>query len=670
MGVPEEKEFAFLVGGGQTGALMRVHDWSHSPLGAPNSWPQSLRSIVSVMLSSEFPMFVAWGPQLGFLYNDRYADILGAKHPAALGGRFEEIWAEIWNDIRPIIDQAIQGHATYHRNLPLLVNRREHEEQAWFTFSYSPIRDENGLVAGMFCAVMETTDQVLAERHRVEEVERLRLLFQQAPGIIAVLREPDHVFEIANNAYLQLVGHREILGKPIREALPEVAGQGFFELLDQVYRTGEPYVGREIAVRLQRKPDDPLEERYVNFVYQPTRDYRGKITGIFVEGSDVTEAVKAHKALQASENELKAANRRKDDFLAMLAHELRNPLAPIATASELLKLTAADSDRVKKTSDVIARQVAHMTELVDDLLDVSRVTRGLVTLQHETLSIGRLLAEAVEQVRPLLEAKRQHFTVHAPDEQCFVRGDRTRLIQVFSNILNNAAKYTQSDGQIMLTVSCDSANVEVAIEDNGIGIEPALLPHIFDLFTQAERSPDRSQGGLGLGLALVKSLLELQGGRVSARSAGVGQGSRFTVRLPRVIADPEPQQEAKLRIRPDSGKLRILVVDDNKDAAVMLQLLLDAQGHETLAAFSANDALAIAQRTSPAVLFLDIGLPDMDGYELAQRLRALPETGSSLLIALTGYGQPQDKERAKEAGFDHHLVKPAKPDDLFSLLVK
>jgi signal transduction histidine kinase/ActR/RegA family two-component response regulator len=659
----------FLANGGKTGALMRAHDWSRSPLGAPDAWPQSLRSIVGMLLNSKFPMFIAWGPELGFLYNDAYAEILSDKHPAALGNRFQDIWADIWDDILPSIEQAMQGHAVYHDNLPLTMNRKGYEEQTWFTFSYSPVRDESGEVAGMFCAVTETTEQVLAARHRAEELKRLQRLFQQAPGIIAVLRGPEHIFDIANDAYSWLTGSRDILGKPVREALPELADQGFFQLLDQVYKTGKPYFGNEVPVRLQRDSNGPLEERFVSFIYQPTFDHRGNITGIFVEGSDVTESVKAHRALQASENELKAANRRKDEFLAMLAHELRNPLAPIASAAALLKLGALDEGRIRKTSEVITRQVEHMTELVDDLLDVSRVTRGLVTLQEETLDVGSLLADAAEQVRSLMATKRQHFTMRAPDAPLLVRGDRTRLIQVFSNILNNAGKYTPQGGHVALSVVADDAHVEVSVEDDGIGIAPSLLPHIFDLFTQAERSPDRSQGGLGLGLALVKSLLELQGGTVAAHSAGTGQGSRFTVRLPRVTAPGLlSAHRTETGAMQCAARSRVLVVDDNRDAAETLQLLLQAEGHEAFIAYRAHDALTIARQTSPGIVFLDIGLPDMDGYALARRLRDLPETARASLVAVTGYGQPDDKERAREAGIDHHLVKPARLADVLGLL--
>lgn len=661
----------FLDDGGQVGALMRLHDWSKSPLGLPYFWPQSLRSVVGVLLNSKFPMHVAWGGELGLLYNDAYAQILGEKHPSALGSRFHDVWPEVWAHILPSIEQSLQGQASYHDNVRLTLNRSGYNEQAWFTFSYSPIRAENGEVGGIFCTVMETTEQVLAERHRAEEINRLQLLFQQAPSFIAVLHGPNHVFEIANDAYCRLIGHRNVLAQPIREVLPELEGQGFFEHLDQVYATGEAFFGNELPVVLQRFPDDESQECFVSFIFQPTLDHRGNVTGVFVEGTDVTESVSTRLSLQRSESELKESNRRKDEFLAMLAHELRNPLAPIATAAALLKLGSLDEDRLRKVSKIITRQVEHMTELVDDLLDVSRVTRGLVTLQEEVLNISSVLADAVEQVRPSMEAKQQHFTEQVPEEHLFVTGDRTRLIQILSNVLNNASKYSPDGGQISLRVIADKAHVMVTVEDDGIGISADLLPHIFDLFTQAERSADRSQGGLGLGLALVKNLIELHGGKVSAHSAGVGEGSQFTVWMPRTHAT-NITLEADARVSMSSCETirKVLVVDDNADAAETLKLLLEAKGHEVFTANLAHDALIIARQTSPDILFLDIGLPDMDGYELARRLRNIPETVGSSLVAVTGYGQLQDRERATEAGFDHHFVKPAKAADVLNVLLK
>jgi PAS domain S-box-containing protein len=643
----------FLSGGGEMGAMMRAHDWSASPLGPPSAWPPALRTVVGLMINSKFPMFVAWGPELGFLYNDAYRDILGEKHPAALGRRFRDIWSEIWADIGPLAERALAGESTYSDRLYLVMNRHGYDEETWFTYSYSPVRDETGKVSGMYCTCVEVTDQVHAERYRNQENERFRALFEQAPGIIAVLRGPDHVFELTNQSYLQLIGHRQLIGKRARDALPEVAGQGFFELLDRVYTSGEPFVGHASPLRLQREPNGPLEERYIDFVYQPIRDPSGAVSGIFVEGSDVT-------LRKQIEDELRAANRQKDQFLAMLAHELRNPLAPIMTAAQLLRMGRTDEKSVSNASDIIVRQAAHMTDLVNDLLDVSRVTRGLVTLDKEELDLNVIVAAAVEQVRPLVDARRHSLTLQLSGQPAHVIGDRTRLVQVISNILNNAAKYTAPGGSILLAVRVDETRVFVTVRDNGVGIAPEVVPYIFDLFTQAERTPDRSQGGLGIGLALVKSLVALHGGTVHAKSAGLGQGSEFSLCLPRVAA-PAPAQGHAGRhdAGQDTGHLRVMVVDDNVDAAQMLAALLEVQGHAVSVEYDGRGALERARRERPDVLLLDIGLPDMDGYELARRLRAQPENGRATLVALTGYGQSQDREEAQQAGFDHYLVKPA-----------
>jgi signal transduction histidine kinase/CheY-like chemotaxis protein len=385
----------------------------------------------------------------------------------------------------------------------------------------------------------------------------------------------------------------------------------------------------------------------------PLRDSAGKLVQWFGSNTDVT-------ALELAQSELRTANRRKDEFLAMLAHELRNPLAPISTAAELLKFAGLDQDRIRQTSNIIARQVAHMKKLVDDLLDVSRVTRGLVSLQEEVCNVGALVADALEQSRSLVELKHHQLKVDLPEQPCFVKGDPTRLIQVFSNILNNAAKYTPAHGHISLHLYAENDQVEVAVQDDGIGIAPALQPHIFELFTQAERSPDRSQGGLGLGLALAKSLVELHAGSVAVHSQGLGLGSRFVVTLPRVVPAETglqaPLSGAAMAAVADG--LRLMVVDDNVDAAETLSALLEMLGHRVSIAHTAQDALDTASRGAPRMLFLDIGLPDMDGHALARQLRAMPATAGAVLVAVTGYGQPEDRERAMRAGFDHHLVKP------------
>jgi len=290
----------FLAGGGTMGAAMRGHDWAATPLGPPAGWPQALKTAVGILLQSKFPMFLGWGRDLNILYNDSYAEILGAKHPA-LGRRFQDVWAEIWTEIGPLADRALAGEATYSENLPLLMRRKGFDEQTWFTFSYSPLRAEDGSVCGMFCACVETTATVLAERRRIHEAERLRDLFDNAPGFMAVLSGPDHVFDLANAAYMRLIGHRDVIGKTVREALPEVSGQGFIKLLDEVYENGKPFTGVSVDVALRSREGGPVEKRLVDFVYQPILGDDGRVAGIFCEGYDVTDRHTAEQKLRESE---------------------------------------------------------------------------------------------------------------------------------------------------------------------------------------------------------------------------------------------------------------------------------------------------------------------------------------------------------------------------------
>lgn len=301
--MPEQMQTtpAFLQDGGEIGALIRAHDWSRSPLGAPDDWPQSLRSVVGLMLTSRFPMFVAWGDELGFLYNKPYAEILGAKHPKAMGERFHDIWREIWPDISPLINAALAGETTFRENLPLIMNRSGFDEQTWFTFSYSPVRNESGRVAGMFCTCTEITAQVLADKQLSTERERQRLMLKEMPGFAALLVGPEHRYEYVNDAYVEIAGLRDYIGRTVREVLPELEGQGNYELLDQVYETGEPFVARGRPIRLH---GDKEQERYIDFVYEPVRDDSGAVTGIFVGGYDVTATKRAESALREMNDSL------------------------------------------------------------------------------------------------------------------------------------------------------------------------------------------------------------------------------------------------------------------------------------------------------------------------------------------------------------------------------
>jgi PAS domain S-box-containing protein len=372
---------------------------------------------------------------------------------------------------------------------------------------------------------------------------------------------------------------------------------------------------------------------------------------------DVSARKELERQLRRRAEELAENDRRKDEFLAMLSHELRNPLAPIRNAVQIMKTVHTEEPRLRWSRDVIDRQVAHITRLVDDLLDVSRITRGKVRLAKGPVELGQVMRQAVEASRPLFDARRQVLTVTPPREPVWLEADSTRLAQVLGNLLNNAAKYTDEGGRVWFTAAADGDAAVVRVRDDGIGISPDLLPHVFEMFTQGDRSLDRSQGGLGIGLTLARSLVEMHGGTLTVHSEGVGRGSEFVVRLPLQAATP-PQPSPDEGASTGGASLRILVVDDNRDSADSLALLLRETGHTVETAYDGVEALAAARRFAPAVVLLDIGLPGMDGYEVARSLRREPGR-VPLLVALTGYGQDDDRARALEAGFDEHLVKPA-----------
>ncbi|MFY0565674.1 ATP-binding protein [Archangium lansingense] len=497
------------------------------------------------------------------------------------------------------------------------------------------------------------------EHHR-----RLARVFQHAPVGIAILRGPNHVFEFANADYLKLISNRPVVGRSAREALPELANQGIFELLDNVFATGEPFIGRSVRVMINRGAGGAPEEGFFDFVYQPMLDEAGQVEGIVAVAFDVTELANARRGAES-------ANRAKDEFLAMLGHELRNPLAPILTALQLMQLRGDDSTERERT--LIERQVKHLVRLVDDLLDVSRVTQGRVELKREKIELSTVVAKAIEQASPLIEQREHTLTVDVPRNGLRLDADPTRLAQVFSNLLTNAAKYTEPGGRISVTAVREGGEAVVRIRDNGTGIAPETLPRVFDLFVQERQALDRSQGGLGLGLAIVRSMVTLHGGSVGVHSEGRGRGSEFTVRLPVLEAGEVQAVAAPVQAEPkpparNAVPSRILVVDDNKDAADILSESLMILGCETQVAYDGPSALKMAETFRPEVALLDIGLPIMDGYELARLLREQHSTRGIRLIAVTGYGQSSDRQQSKAAGFDAHLVKPLDLDVLESLL--
>jgi PAS domain S-box-containing protein len=387
----------------------------------------------------------------------------------------------------------------------------------------------------------------------------------------------------------------------------------------------------------------------------------GNLPAICLIVTDVTKQ-KEHQDLQDS-------NRRKDEFLAMLAHELRNPLAPISNAIAILNHLMKGDDKVAYVSDIIDRQTRHLSRLVDDLLDVSRISLGKIKLQKERVDLATIVARAAEISTPLLNARKHQLTVQMPPTTLFLEADGTRLAQVISNLLTNAAKYTDEGGSIFLSTAIEGDEVVIRVLDSGMGISAELLPHIFDLFIQGDRSLARSEGGLGIGLTLVRRLVELHGGTVRAASDGLGCGSEFTVRLPALPPENPSQEISTHEVDTEKGSSRqILVVDDNKDAATTIGMLINLLGHEVTVANSSLEALELAKTTQFQAVFLDIGLPGMNGHQMACCLRSLPEYRSTLLVAMTGYGQEEDIARSIDAGFDHHCVKPVELQRLSSLL--
>jgi CheY-like chemotaxis protein/nitrogen-specific signal transduction histidine kinase len=373
-----------------------------------------------------------------------------------------------------------------------------------------------------------------------------------------------------------------------------------------------------------------------------------------------------------AEERLQDANRRKDEFLAMLSHELRNPLAPIRNAVEVIRRLAPPDAKLTMARDVVDRQVSLLARLVEELLDVSRISQGKISLKKEAVDLGRIIANSVETARPLIDARNQTLSVSVPSAPVWLSADFARLSQVVANLLNNASKYTGEGGRIELNAHAAEGEATIVVCDNGSGIEPQLLPKVFDLFVQGERALDRGQGGLGIGLTLVKRLVELHQGRVEVESPGLGKGASFTVTLP-CISAVEPQRSAAVPVVParSSSEVygrRVLVVDDNIDAAESTAAFLRLEGHEVKAVHDGMQALASLKVFDPHVVVLDIGLPGLDGYAVARQLRERGDTSHVLLIALTGYGQREDRQRAADAGFDYHYVKPADPREIQSAI--
>jgi signal transduction histidine kinase len=636
----QERPWRFIGAGTPMRDLVRAFAWEDTPLGPIEEWSSSLRNTVGIVMHSVHPMFLWWGGRLTQIYNDAYVPCFGdGKHPAALGQDGRACWPEIWSIIGPQIDAVRNGGESrwYADNLvPIWRNGRI--EDVYWSYTYTPVFDDDR-VGGVLVVCTETTAQVLAERRR-------------------------HALDLLARRLLTCRGERDVRASVAQAArdhpddVPAVElwrGAEVAEAGVLVIRGAELQLCADLALAFRVSPRLPLDAAYRQFLEQFTAAVCATLSRLDSDRA-LAEAMAESERLNL---DLNLSSRTKDEFLAMLGHELRNPLAPIVTALKLMKLR--DTGTVHEQA-VIQRQVDHLVRLVDDLLDVSRIASGKVELRKETVPLAEVLDKAIEMASPLLEQKQHRLLVDVPAVRW--HGDPARLAQVVSNLLSNAARYTPAGGHVTLATRVKGAAVQIQVTDDGNGIAPALLPHIFDLFVQGNRQLDRAKGGLGIGLALVRNLVQMHGGEVSAYSAGEGRGSTFTITLPGAVAAEADTPAAVLAAPVQASGTRVLVVDDNQDAADSLGDLLGALGYRAEVAYDPVQAIAQASAAMPEVAILDIGLPGMDGFELAGHLRRLPGGAGLKLVALSGYGQENDKTRSREAGFAAHLVKPINIADL------
>ena len=922
--------------GSEMGLQIFAHDWTESGLGPIENWPPQLQLAVNIVLLLPSAAILLWGPDFIQIYNDRFRDTMGGKQPDALGQPVRVSWPEAWDFTAPIIEGVMMRRESHvFEEQRLVLNRKGAPEECFLRLTYSPVPgalpgqpgfDETP-PGGVLVTVLDTTELVNARRREAERVQlkdalqakRIELLeevFRTAPSFLHVLRGPDFVFEFASDAYYQLVGRRELIGRPAFEALPEAAECGFQERLRQVMSTCEPFVGFELPVKVSPSDGSQVEEHYIDLVYLPLLDENGTCERVLGHGIDVTVHVKkrkqAEEALRKSEerfrqaleidtigiiffdgeggiteandaflemsrfdqhNEhagfghciivtppewrelllrairefkstghtipyeeeflredgsrwwalftakqldadesvgyviditkrqraeqnlresearfralaeaspaliwqvdalghvvylnqpcldmfgmsacelmpdgwksrlhpedapgyiaaleqavrersrlqhrvrvrnaqgewrwlksyalpwftaadkyaghvgvsiditegvkaetaLREADRRKDEFLATLAHELRNPLAPISNALALIARPEGKA-ALPHLLPVITRQVNYTVRLVDDLLEISRITSGKVELRRAPLDLNAVLHHAVEASRTLIDENGHKLNLLLPETSLIVNGDAVRLEQVFTNLLNNAARYTPKGGQIWVSVRQEGNSALISVRDNGIGILPEMLPRLFDMFAQEHRITVGAQEGLGIGLHLVQRLVKMHGGSVEANSGGKDEGTEIIVRLPlsQTHAPATPTAGPESTAAPEStavpegevsapSEVRVLVVDDNHDAGDVLAMLLESMGFNARAVDSGPAALEALPDYQPSVILMDIGMPGMSGYDVARRIREQPQYDHIKLVALTGWGQEKDRLLSRESGFDHHLTKP------------
>ncbi|MEP6673183.1 MAG: ATP-binding protein [Chthoniobacter sp.] len=603
--------------------------------------------------------------------NRALLDLWGKTAEEALGRNFfeldypPELAARLQRQVQEVIatKQSLRDETPY---TSAVAGTRAYE------YIFAPAFDAEGRVEAVAGSTRDITDRKLAAEKLRDAQARLAATMAAAAVGTWVWNVPeDRVFADASLAEMFLVSPAEAEGGGIAHYLAAIHPDDLARVRAIIAESVRQGVQYETEYRLRLRDGG---WRWVNSRGNVEHDDAGKVARFNGAVIDITARKHGEEALAAQAATLRDADRRKDEFLAMLAHELRNPLASVSSAVTVLK-ESNDAENHAWAADVIGRQSAQLARLVDDLLDVSRITRGRIELRRELLDVARIIASAIEAVAPLMTERSHAQVVEVPTGLLWVEADPTRLEQIIVNLLTNAAKYTPPHGKITLRAreekipGGDATDVVISVQDNGIGIAPGQIPLMFELFAQGERSAARREGGLGIGLTVVRALCEMHGGTVEAFSEGPGTGTTFTVRLPAApdALSPSAPQAVAVAIGEGAGR-RLLLVDDNRDTATGLGRLLTRRGYEVHLAHQGPEALELARRLAPGIVLLDIGLPGMDGYEVARRLRSDASGAKALIVAISGYGQEEDRVRSREAGFDHHLVKPVDFEELRDIL--
>ena len=589
-------------------------------------------------------------------FNKAFENMLGYSEQDLLTLRYQDVTPEKWLAVeeRILKDQIlVRGYSDVYEK----EYRRSNGEIFPVELRTFLLQDGTRKPVSMWAIVRDITDRRRAELALRESEARLKVIVETAAdGIITI--DEQGTIESVNTAIEQIFGYSkaEVVGRNVALLMPEPDRSQHDGYLARYLKTGERKVigARREALGLRKDGSEfPIDLAVAEIQLDDRRFFTAIIR-------DNTQRKQTELQLIEQTRQLREADRRKDEFLAMLGHELRNPLTPISNVAQLMCSQSLDEPTLTWAREVLGRNVAHISRLVDDLLDVSRISHGLVTLKKERVEISMLLNESSDAIHGLTQTKHQTLHCDLPQQPVYLEGDSVRLVQIFTNLLNNAAKYTGEGGRIDLAVDVEGPSVSIHVRDNGMGIAPELLPHVFDLFAQSDRGLDRSEGGLGIGLTLVKKLVELHGGHVSAHSRGINQGAEFIVRLPRLLETSTQTESLNPRgstLETPQG-LRILLIDDNRDVVESIALLLEVLGHQVEIARDGLQGLSAAQSFAPDVIVLDIGLPGIDGFEVARRLREQPSFRNVLLIALSGYAKNPNDPRAASAGFDHYLMKP------------